>query len=78
MPRKKLTFEDSLAKLEKIVLELESGDNTLEELMQNYQEGVKLGQNCLAELQKAEKMMDLQVKEKNDKVVEEPLEIEGE
>lgn len=82
MPRKKqLTFEESLARLEDIVKSLEKGDSSLDELMQNYQEGVKLGQSCLQELRQAEKTMDLtikSVKDENGAVVTEPLVIEGE
>lgn len=79
MPRKKqLSFEDSLAALEDIVKALEQGDSSLDELMKNYQEGVKLGQNCLTELKQAEKAMDLRIKDENGSAVEEPLEIEGE
>lgn len=79
MPRKKqLTFEESLSRLEDIVKSLETGDCSLAELMQNYQEGVTLGQNCLQELTKAEKVLDVTVKDENGTAVTEPLTIEGE
>lgn len=39
MPRKKeLSFEESLTKLEAIVKEMESGDSSLKDLMDNYTE----------------------------------------
>jgi len=79
MPRKKeLSFEESLVKLESIVKEMESGDSSLKELMDNYTEGMKLGQACLDELAKAEAAMDVVVNHHNDKIEEAKLTIEGE
>ena len=79
MPRKKeLSFEESLAKLETIVKQLESGDSSLKELMDNYTEGMKLGQACLQELAKAEAAMDLVVSVDQGKITENKLTIEGE
>lgn len=79
MPRKKeLSFEESLTKLEAIVKEMESGDSSLKDLMDNYTEGVKLGEVCLKELAKAEAAMDVVVNTDNGKIVERELTIEGE
>lgn len=79
MPRKKeLSFEESLTKLEAIVKEMESGDSSLKDLMDNYTEGMKLGEVCLKELAKAEAAMDVVVNTDNGKIVERELTIEGE
>ena len=79
MPRKKeLSFEESLTKLEAIVKEMESGDSSLKDLMDNYTEGMKLGEACLKELAKAEAAMDVVVNTDNGKIVERDLTIEGE
>ncbi|RGS70908.1 exodeoxyribonuclease VII small subunit [Mitsuokella sp. AF21-1AC] len=80
MPRKKeLSFEESLGKLEEIVKTMEEGSLSLRDLMTNYSEGVQLAKNCLTALDRAEKTMDLLVKEGEDGTVkEEQLEIEGE
>ena len=79
MPRKKeLSFEESLTKLEAIVKEMESGDSSLKDLMDNYTEGMKLGEACLKELAKAEAAMDVVVNTNNGKIVERELTIEGE
>ncbi|MCR5757720.1 MAG: exodeoxyribonuclease VII small subunit [Selenomonas sp.] len=79
MPRKKeLSFEESLAKLEDIVKQMESGDSSLKDLMDNYTEGMKLGQSCLKELAKAEAAMDVVVERDQGKIVEHELRIEGE
>ena len=79
MPRKKeLSFEESLTKLEAIVKEMESGDSSLKDLMDNYTEGMKLGEACLKELAKAEAAMDVVVNTDNGKIVERELTREGE
>ncbi len=79
MPRKKeLSFEESLAKLEGIVKQLETGDSTLKDLMDNYTEGMKLGEACLKELSKAEAAMDVVVRQESGKITEAELKIEGE
>jgi exodeoxyribonuclease VII small subunit len=80
MPRKKeLSFEESLDKLESIVKQMENGDSSLKELMDNYTEGMKLGEACLKELSKAEAAMDLVVHvDDKGKIAESKLTIEGE
>ncbi len=78
MPRKKqLTFEESLAQLETIVKDMESGDATLQELMTNYSQGIELSKNCLQQLTRAEQTMDLLVTGDGETVSTEKLEIEG-
>lgn len=78
MPRKKeLSFEESLARLESIVAQMEKGDADLQVLMANYSEGIQLSQNCLKALDRAEKAMDLMVQEKDGQVVASELVIEG-
>ncbi|MBQ5503112.1 MAG: exodeoxyribonuclease VII small subunit [Selenomonas sp.] len=79
MPRKKeLSFEESLEKLETIVKTMESGDSSLKELMENYTEGIKLGETCLKELAKAEAALDTVVSVEDCTVTETPLDIKGE
>ena len=50
---KKLTFEESLAKLEEIVKKLESGNVTLEESIDLYSMGAKLATECSKLLENA-------------------------
>ena len=79
MPRKKeLSFEESLEKLETIVKTMESGDSSLKELMENYTEGIKLGETCLKELAKAEAALDKVVSVEDGTVTETTLDIKGE
>ena len=49
-----LTFEEALARLQKLVEELESGDGSLEESLARYEEGMKLAAYCNELLDKAE------------------------
>ena len=49
-----LSFEEALQKLEAVVEAMESEDLPLETLIQRYEEGVKLAQNCQAKLAEAE------------------------
>jgi len=53
------SFEESLAKLEKIVIELEQGEIGLAEAMTRYEEGVKLLSACYQQLEKAEARIEL-------------------
>ena len=58
----KLSFEENLEKLEALVKKLESGENSLDEAVKLYQEGIALAKICHEELKNAEeaivKLMD--------------------
>lgn len=47
-------FEQSMAKLEAIVSDLEEGEFSLEESLKKFEEGLKLGKRCRDILDKAE------------------------
>lgn len=48
-----LSFENALTELETIVRQMESGSDTLESAMQNYERGMQLRQHCAARLEEA-------------------------
>jgi len=48
---KEIKFEEALARLEKIVSEMESGDLQLDDMLKKFEEGRKLVQLCSAELE---------------------------
>jgi len=50
-----LTFEQKMEKLEKLVKQLETENNTLDKSVKLYQEGIALAKECHEELKKAEK-----------------------
>lgn len=54
MAKKKLTFEESLAKLEEIAEQIEQGEIGLEESISRYEEGMNLVKHCRDVLEKAE------------------------
>ena len=54
MPKKKLTFEESLARLEEIVRHLEKGDMPLSDSLALFEEGTGLINGCSVMLDEAE------------------------
>ena len=46
MSKKKMTFEESMGRLEQIVRAMERGDVPLEESLKLFQEGTELVKNC--------------------------------
>ena len=79
MPRKKEAgFEEKLSQLEDIVSTLEQGNISLEDIMNNYSNGMELSRKCLEELQRAEKEMDVLIKLNNGRIEESELDIKGE
>ena len=71
------SFEDSLARLEKIVGEMEGGSLSLEQMITCFEEGQSLIKFCTAKLNEVEKKIDVLVR-KGDDVVVEPLDMETE
>ena len=61
MGRKKLTFENAIESLEEIVRQMETGDIPLNELINKYNEGIKLSAFCMAELDRAEQIRKLKL-----------------
>jgi exodeoxyribonuclease VII small subunit len=68
----KKNFEESLAKLEKITAELESGELSLEESLKRFDEGVKLAELCNRKLDEAQSKVNLLLK-KGDELHEVPF-----
>ena len=54
MSEKSRNCEESMKRLEAIVTELEKGDFSLEESLQRFEEGLKLGKSCKEILERAE------------------------
>jgi exodeoxyribonuclease VII small subunit len=57
--KKSLNLEKSLADLESLVDELESGDLPLEKAMQKFVDGIKLTRQCQAALKEAEQKVSI-------------------
>lgn len=59
------TFESSLDELEKIVKQLEDGDLPLEESLKLFEDGVKLSRDCRDRLTKAERRIEVLMRDAN-------------
>ena len=59
---KKFNLEKSLADLEELVEELESGDLPLEKAMKKFEEGIKLTRGCQTALKEAEQRVEILLK----------------
>lgn len=69
----KMTFEESMKKLEKIVEDLESGDLTLDKALKKFEEGVKLSKFCSDKLEETEKKITLLLKDPDGNLHEIPF-----
>ena len=67
----KNSFEDSMERLEKIVEELDKGDFSLEESLQKFEDGLKLGKACRKILDKAEVRIQKLVEDDDNRLTEE-------
>jgi len=59
------TFESALGELESIVQQLEQGDLDLEESLKLFEKGVKLSRECRERLAKAERRIEILLKDSN-------------
>lgn len=59
---KKINLEKSLADLEKLVEELESGDLPLDKAMKKFEDGIKLTRGCQTALKDAEQKVEVLLK----------------
>ena len=56
-------FERALTELEQIVLKLEDGDLPLEESLELFEKGIKLSRDCRERLTKAERRIEILMKD---------------
>ena len=60
--KKSINLEKSLADLETLVEELESGDLPLDKAMKKFEEGIKLTRGCQTALKDAEQKVEILLK----------------
>jgi exodeoxyribonuclease VII small subunit len=60
------SFESSLASLERIVANLESGDLSLERALELFEEGVALARRCQSQLGAAERKVEMLLRERGE------------
>jgi exodeoxyribonuclease VII small subunit len=73
-----LSFEKALADLEKIVEKMEKGGLSLNESLALFEKGVKLARFLRNELQKAEKKVEVLLKNEKGEIRAEDFELEAE
>ena len=73
MAKKKLSFEDSIKRLDEIVKHLESGDLPLEESLSLFEEGTALVTSCNTMLEDAEQKVSVLRVGKDGSLSEEPF-----
>ncbi|MBR6252886.1 MAG: exodeoxyribonuclease VII small subunit [Clostridia bacterium] len=69
-----LSFEEAMNNLEEIVTNLEKGELTLDESVNNFKKGMELSNYCNELLDKAEKSITVLVKDKDGEYTEETFE----
>lgn len=53
------SFEEQISELEKIVLELEKGELSLDDSVKKFEQGIKISKECNEILEKAEKKINI-------------------
>jgi exodeoxyribonuclease VII small subunit len=74
--KKSVNLEKSIADLETLVDELESGDLPLEKAMKKFEEGIKLTRQCQAALKEAEQKVEVLVQSAGGEEALEPFDLE--
>ena len=77
-PEKKQVFEQSLARLDEIVRNLESANLPLDEAMKLFEEGMQLSRDCQKQLEQAEARVEILLKKAGGEMAAQPFEPEGE
>lgn len=70
---KELNFEKALTELEKIVEKLEEGNLSLDQSLSLFEDGVKLARFLRGELDKAEKKVEILLKEESGEIKKVPF-----
>ncbi len=78
MKIEKMSFEESITKLEEIIKELEDENISLEESMEKFDMGIKLSSNCLKRLNEAEGKIEELTRSEDGKLVTRELDLEKE
>ncbi len=71
-------FESALKSLEDIVLQLETGDLTLDRALELFEEGINISRFCNSKLEEAERKVEILVKTADGGMKESPFSEEAE
>ena len=73
MPKKKtekINFESAIKELESLVEQMEQGDITLEQSLENFERGIELTRACQKALQEAEQKVQILTQKQGEETVE--------
>lgn len=73
-----LNFETSLKELEKIVAELERGEQPLEDQLKAFEKGVGLSRDCMKRLEEVEKRVELLIQNAEGRIGSTPFDAANE
>lgn len=73
----KISFEENIEKLEKIVTDLEKGNLNLDDSVKKFEEGMKISKDCNKILEEAEKKITILLEE-NGEIKEQEFKINNE
>ena len=73
MKNEQLSFEEALSELQKIVLDLEKGELTLDHSLEIFKRGVELSKFCNALLDASEKKISILIEKENGDLEEQVL-----
>lgn len=76
MAEKKISFEESLKELELIVKKLESGDASLDEMLDLFEQGIARTKECNAQLKNAEQKINILMRDSSGEMTEKPFDVE--
>jgi len=74
VPKKKtdkIDFESAIKELETLVEQMEQGDITLEQSLENFERGIELTRACQKALQEAEQKVQILTQKQGEETVEE-------
>lgn len=71
-----MKFEETLKRLEGIVERLEAGELSLEESLEQFEEGIKLARTLTKKLAEAEKKVQILLKNEEGEITPQPFEPE--
>lgn len=74
--KKTPNFEKSLQQLEELVERLETGELSLEDSLNTFEQGIKLTRTCQAALQEAEQKVELLLQKEDGKLSSEPFDLQ--
>jgi exodeoxyribonuclease VII small subunit len=74
--KKEKSFEEAISQLEKIVLELEEEELSLEDALKKFEEGIELSRFCTQKLTRAEEIVEKLTKTAQGEFKTKPLDLE--